>query len=193
MQRGEAADIGPVDVEPDRRDVCGSLATRDRLHDSVIDRGLQQPRIDLAEPVRVLGQLQHFGVRLRQQNGQLIQQRRGAPDEHAGVPPVAPRGQVLFGGFLVGLLGEIGDQTGRAVALEVVASGQIAVARVRAGRYHAEGDQHVRIIGGQPEARLQCVREGVHGGDQLVGGHHRDHRLWVAASQHSSRPGDRVE
>jgi hypothetical protein len=112
----------------------------------------------------------HCLRQLRAVRRQLLQQGVGAHAEHAAVPQEIAAFQVGLGGGGIGLLDEALDVAGLA-ALDGLACLDVAVARFRAGRPDAEGDQ--LALGGQRCRFLRLTQELLDRRDQVVGRQHQ--------------------
>ncbi len=146
-----------------------------------------------ADEVEVALALRHRAADRAQHVGgvglQLLQQRAGGEHEHARVPQVpAVAGEPgRLGG--VRLLDELRHREGAGRIVERGADGDVAVASLRRGRAHAEGDEAAgaRHRGGGVEAAVQ--RLGV--GDHVVGGEQPQHRVGVVFGDQQRGGGDR--
>ena len=103
----------------------------------------------------------------------LLQQDRGRKQEDACVPIVSALGEVGLGDGALGLLGETRD------TVDALGDGfgalDIAIARLRRGWLHAEGDDPVFY---DRQAAPDCVAKRLRIGDDVVCRRQQDRRTW---------------
>lgn len=164
-----------------------SARARQALHHRIVDRigraRGERRRIRLEErafaraaaPRRFAGR-----VHVRLQRADRREPRRRAHDEDAAVPPVVAGLQVLLSELLMRLLDEAVDRVAARVAVragERRADLDVAVARFRAARQHAERDDRavLRVARGQRDRFLERARIG----HRVIGGHRGEHGVAV--------------
>ena len=186
------ADVGPAGIQ--RHHHAGVAVARQRLHHRVVDgigrtggKGVAihtvEIEIGLALVVGGLHRLQdRRGVAPDQ-----LQPTAGGQHEDAAVPQVATMLQILLRGFRVGLLDEFLQPRGP--VRHGLAAADIAISGVGAIGHDAEGHHlPLRRLG---QTLAQRLVEGLLVGNDMIGRHDQQHRVFAAGARMQCRQGQR--
>ena len=199
-ERGPGADVVPADVG-------GDDGRKGRVfHDAVVDRdrggGREGAFVEAREVEIALGGrdgLAHARQQLGLQALRLFEERRDGEEEHAAVPGVLARREVLFGARLIGLLHELGEMIGAGNPVDGVAPPEVAEAGLGMFGNDAEGGESTLARDGG--RRLDRVVEGFEIADHVVRGQGEHDGVRVLLGDHQRRgdergrgvPGDGLE
>ena len=177
-QRVPTADIGPAQRGRHHRGIGGAL------HHRIVDRNRGRRHEGCSvqpHEVEVAAGLGHRGAHRRRHCGRellhLAQQGVGAGDEHATVPQMPAALDEALCRSRIGLFDEAAQRQHARRTLQGAARLDVAKARLRSGRPHAECDDPPHL--GRHYRQRQRRMQGWHVGDRSVGRHDPQHRAWA--------------
>jgi hypothetical protein len=116
-------------------------------------------------------------------DGDLVQDRIAAPDEHAAVPVVSAGFDESIGEGFIRFFVESLHMEGPRDAQRVAAM-NVAQAGVAIGGDDSEGDQRLGAIGDNLEGGSEALLESRNRFDDVIGGNDRSHGIGIAFFQH---------
>ena len=189
----EGADIIPLDGQRHGNDMAPGSTRRDRLHDGEVHRDLLHLGIDLLQGLWLTHELTRLTGSGRFELGDDVEQSRGPPDEHSGVPPELPGIEVAARQLRIGLLDEFTHLEGAAILVNGVATMQVPETGVRLGGNDTERHQGRGIGLGDLEAVVQGGAKSTHWADDVIGGDGGNDGVRVGVGDDGSRPRHGVE
>ena len=183
MQRRPGAHVTPAGVE--RHHDRGMCLLHHRIVDGVARTGAElggrqarEVEVAVRGLERCLAGAQHHGCK----PAQLLKIASRPKEEHAAVPEVVARSHILGCALGVGLFDELGDRIHRTRA---GGAANVSVADLGLGRHDAEGHELAGRCG--HEARTHRRMKGRDVLEQVIGGHHEQHRLRILPRRRPDR------